>query len=259
LKISIVMAYYNRKKLLINTLNSFNTFYKQRQDLEVIIVDDASDPQEQVDDLVKNFSFAIEIVKVDPGEKTWVNPCIPNNMGFARASGDVIIIQNPENIHRGDIIKSVETNIRENTYLNYACYSIDKKITNKINPRFTIPVNQEIAHKNGTNGWYNHSKIKPMGYHFCSAILKKNLYELGGFDERFANGVAYDDNEFLWRIKHKPMIIRYLDSPFVIHQFHESVTPPERVPKSMRINYQHYEKTMQSDEYDVKKYNQFYK
>jgi GT2 family glycosyltransferase len=253
------MSYYNRKKLLLNTLNSFKTLYNKRQDLEVIIVDDASDPKEQVDEIVKNFSFAIEIVKVVPNTKTWINPCIPNNIGFARASGDVIIIQNPENIHRGDIIKSVLTCIKENTYLNYACYSIDRKITNQINEKFPIPVNQEIAHKNGTNGWYNHSKIKPMGYHFCSAITKQDLYALGGFDERFANGLAYDDNEFLCRIKKKGMTIKYIDNPFVIHQFHESVASPDRVPKGMRVNYQIYEQTMQSDEWDVKKHNQFYR
>lgn len=38
----------------------------------------------------------------------------------------------------------------------------------------------------GLDCWYNHSVTNPKGYHFCSAITRKNLYDLGGFDERFA-------------------------------------------------------------------------
>ena len=50
MKISIVMAYYNRRQLLINTLQSImSSFIK---DIEVIVVDDFSKESERIEDLM---------------------------------------------------------------------------------------------------------------------------------------------------------------------------------------------------------------
>ena len=281
------MSYYNRINLLNKTLKSIERF--NPQDLEIIIVDDASPDPDEIDGVLKKFSLDIKIFKLEKNQKTWMNPCIPNNIGFSHASGDVIIIQNPECIHYGDIINKVKSEIKENTYLNFACYSIDKKTTDQIddNLLFFEKKNKQKsiniirnnisrvkfggqdslaftridlpAGKNGTHGWYNHSQIKPQGYHFCSAITYKDLCDLSGFDERFANGLAYDDNEFLHRIRKKKMRFMWIDNPYVIHQFHESVAPPERVPKDMRINYQLLQNTVKSEQYNVRDSNKYFK
>jgi glycosyltransferase involved in cell wall biosynthesis len=257
LKISIVMSYYNRKKLLENTLY---TIEKQRiKNLEIIIVDDASSPSAKIDQIIKNYDLDINLFEIDISKKTWINPCIPNNIGFSHASGDVIIIQNPECMHQGNILDHVLNNIKKNIYLNYACYSLNKIFTKMIVPDCILKMDDVIAHENGTNGWYNHSVIKPTGYHFCSAIIREDLYDLGGFDERYANGLAYDDNEFLHRIKKKNMIIKHMDFPFVYHQFHEGVADRSFVKEGMSINYKIYEKTLKDNNYDVKKYNKFYR
>ena len=71
--------------------------------------------------------------------------------------------------------------------------------------------------------WYNHPIIKPSAYHFCSAIYKKKLEIIGGFDEKFANGYCFDDNEFLLSIKYVLKLDIINISPekgFVIHQYH---------------------------------------
>ena len=54
-------------------------------------------------------------------------------------------------------------------------------------------------------GWYQHSILNNRCLNFCTAITKKDLLELGGFDERFSNGLAYGDNEFILRITRKNM------------------------------------------------------
>jgi glycosyltransferase involved in cell wall biosynthesis len=231
MKISLVTAYYNRKQLFFNTLKSIEKS-SLKSDLEIIVVDDASRDDQRIEDFVDKFNLDIKLLRIEKADKWWTNPSIPFNKGFKMVTGEAVIIQNPECVHMGDILKAVNDNIQENVYLNFGCYSVDEKITSNITHisknefneskvKYYIEpmINRSIV-RDGETAWYNHSKYRPHQLHFCSAISKKDLYELGGFDERFANGIAYDDNEFLARIKRKKMTINMIDSPFVIHQFH---------------------------------------
>ena len=113
MSISIVMSYHDRRKQLLKTLDSIHYF----GDPEIIIVDDASD--ERIEDIP-----GITVIRIEPGQKTWINPCIPFNIGFARAKGDMIIIQNPECIHIGDILKYTE-NLKEGIIFSHGAYSLD--------------------------------------------------------------------------------------------------------------------------------------
>ena len=212
MNISIVMAYHNRRRQLLMTLDSIRYFGNP----EIIIVDDASD--ERIDDI-----SGITLIRIEPGQKTWVNSCIPYNMGFAQAKGDVIIIQNPECIHIGDILKYTE-NIKEGTVFSHAAYSLDYHLEyNDYDPdglRYLIlgePQRSQIEH----HGWYNHSKYRPVGYHFCMSMMRTDLERLGGFDETYAPGVGFEDDDLVRRIKKAGMDLQIIDDPFVIHQKHK--------------------------------------
>jgi len=84
MKISIVMAYYNRRALLIKTLESItNTTYI---DFEMIIVDDASIDSQRINDLPDVFStLNLKIIRVDKKDKS-VNiiqtPSLMNNINL---------------------------------------------------------------------------------------------------------------------------------------------------------------------------------
>ena len=63
------MPYYNRRHLILHTLKTIaQTEYK---DIEVIIVDDASDPEYQLDDIVNNYWFPIKLIKIKPEQRWW--------------------------------------------------------------------------------------------------------------------------------------------------------------------------------------------
>jgi len=231
MKMSLVTAYYNRKQLFYNTLKSIEKS-SLKNDLEIIVVDDASNDDQRIEDFIENFDLNLKLLRIERKDKWWTNPSIPFNKGFKLVTGDVVIIQNPECVHMGDILKTVNENIQENIYLNFGCYSVDEKITSKITyiskNEFDEPkvmyyiepmINRGII-RDGETAWYNHSIYRPHQLHFCSALTKNDLFELGGFDERFANGIAFDDNEFLVRIKRKQLCIKTIDEPFVVHQFH---------------------------------------
>ena len=212
MKISIVMAYHDRRVQLIKTLESIRYY----GDPEIIVVDDAS--TERIDDL------DVKVVRINPEEKWWINGgSIQFNIGFAHATKDIIIMQNPECIHVGNILEYIKT-LKRNQVFSFAAYSLDVHLEyDKYNSQMlkeyimSQPQRIQVAH----HGWYNHSIHRPEAFHFCNAIYRKDLEMIGGFDERFANGIGFDDNDLVRRIKKAGIKIQIIDDPFVIHQKHK--------------------------------------
>jgi GT2 family glycosyltransferase len=234
MKISIVMANYNRRNLLINSLKTIE-YYNRDRNIEVIVVDDASDPMESVLDVPQLFKIPIIIVPITSSEKKWMCCCMPFNIGFSFVTGDIIIIQNPENLHVGDIAGYAKDHIANNIFLSFALYSMNQADTDSL---YEKTIKKEIYDgesikkaigtfvkdkknwKDGDTCWYNHSIYQPAGNHLISAITRTALEDLNGFDERFGPGFAYDDIEFKIRILRRNMIIKIVDDPFAIHQRH---------------------------------------
>ena len=221
--ISIVTAYFNRKKLFTKTLESFEK--SNCKNFEVIAVDDGSHEEERLEDLMIRFPF-LKVIRLEKKDKWYVNPCIPFNIGFKNAIGDKIIIQNPECFHSDDIISYVDKNLSESNYLSFACYSLSEIQTSAIlqlgeYKGFLNPstYKKKSVDFDGDEGWYNHSIYRPKSYHFCTSITRKDLDEMGGFDERFANGVAFDDDEFIHRVRLK-LKIKFVDDFVSFHLWH---------------------------------------
>ena len=220
---SIVMGYYNRKKQIINTLNYFEKTY-QNYNYEVIIVDDNSTIEHALDDILVNYSFTIKYIKISKEEKgNRINPCIPYNKGIRESSGKIIILQNPECIHVGNLLKFLKNNLNSHDYLAFSCYNcFSKELTDELldNPKLINDIDYNNRNK---NQWYNHPRYRPVHYHFCAAMMNDNMKILGGFDERFSKGHSYDDNEILLSIeKNLKLNIKTIppDYGLVIHQWH---------------------------------------
>jgi len=221
--ISIVMSYYNRLDLLRHTL--FTICNSKVKNFEIIIVDDYSDSDHDPIGLIDEFKdIKIKIFHMrNYREKgTYNNPCIPYNIGFSHSAGDKIIIQNPECCHVGDVLNYVENNLNDNNYLSFHCYAVNKQDLEKIHNNEKIIYNNVGKGKPEISRWYNHKKYRPVGYHFTSAITRKNLSDLNGFDEQFSQAPNYDDDEFIYRVGLKNLIVDFVESPFVIHQYHQS-------------------------------------
>lgn len=236
--ISVVTAYYNRKKLFTRTLKSMLPYYG-KIDFEVIVVDDGSDEVERLEDLQTDFPF-LNVIRLEKQNKWYKNPCIPFNIGFEAVKGDKVIIQNPECYHFGAVLEYVNTHLKENEYLSFGCFSMDKLNTDddalffdEKNIVKLIENNNRSFTTDGDLGWYNHSKFRPEAFHFCAALMSTDLFDLGGFDERYAKGVGYDDDELIWRIKNKNMQIKFIDDTIVLHQNHY-VAPDDLVEANKR-------------------------
>lgn len=214
MKISILILYWNRRKLLINTLNSILN-YSKGKDLELVIIDDASNDNEKIDDLVGTYStLNIVLHKFTKEEKTWGFPAIPINKGVSLCTGDVILLQGAEIFHNGDILGDIENRIKPNDYLVYACFAL-------IGNHYDLTGNGQnyCSPKNGV--WHQHSIHSPRCLNFCVALSREDMLDIGGFDERYGvNGTNYGDDDFLLRVKRKGMNIIQIDNPYTYHQDH---------------------------------------
>lgn len=221
------MTYFNRKNQLFRTLLSISES-KLKNDCEIVIVDDGSSEDQKID-FLDEFELNVKLIEIKKEDKWYVNPCIPFNIGFKNASYDTVIIQNAECLHSGDILKHV-THLPENAYWVYSVHSltqpqtkqldtIDWKTTKIHNVLENIPLLSCPISFDGGPGWYQHPVHRPVNYHFISAIKKKKLDLIGGFNEKFASGIGWEDNEFIRKVS-KNLYIVPIVKPFGFHQWH---------------------------------------
>jgi GT2 family glycosyltransferase len=214
------MAYYNRKKLLINTLKSIERSFIK--DIEVIIVDDCSEEEERVEDLVEAYPF-IKVIRVDRKEKWYVCNCIPTNRSISEAKGDIIVIQNPECLHVQDVLLYITENLTDQNYLSISTYAFNEWKAGDLNSMIKNFKSFPQQRFSWDLGWYNHPVYRPVYFHFCAAITRKNMELLGGFDERYAMGIARDDAEFVDRVDRLGLKKEIPTEVSVIHQWHSKV------------------------------------
>ena len=208
--ISIVMTYYQRQLLLTKTLDSMRQY--NPDDFEVIIVDDDSP-----DDIyLGEYPFKITILKLR--NKTWHNSGNVYNVGFHEAlksNPEFIIIQNAECYHFDDILSYVKANSTNENYIAFGAYSLAETES----PNFDN-IKPKAAEFNGDSGWYNHPEFRPFALHFCTAITAANLRKINGFDERLADGIAYEDNVLIHHVRNLGLRVDILERPMVFHQWH---------------------------------------
>lgn len=238
MKVSIILPYYNRKDLILNTLKSFEYFYKNKN-VEIVIVDDVSSDEHRLENNI-NFNLNIKLIRL--ASKTGINPCYPYNVGVRESSGDIIILSSPETFHTTDIFE-VSNNFKElndDTYLLFSVFCLTKpdlinsfkgsdfkeclEIFNEIKPNLFNNLGENGYNFNNNFGsWYTHSTHRPSGLNFFTALTRNKFYELSGFDERFRGGTGFDDDEFKIRLLESGVEFKYNDDAIGIHINHEVV------------------------------------
>jgi len=236
---TIMIAYINRPQQLDKTLRSLLKY--DPKDFNVIIIDDGS-----IDDIIPfKLPYEVKIIKLK--DKTWINPVIAFNRGFIEAlksKPDYIIMQGVDCYHHGDLLSYVK-NMDKNTYTSFGCYSLGAGD----DPEKPVIFNNNPAKHNGERAWYNHPIYKPVGYNFCSAISTENLIKLNGFDERFKDGNAYEDNYFLHQIEKLGLKLVITSDPIVFHQYHPALNKPPNATNKNKILF---EELSKGDDYKAK-------
>jgi GT2 family glycosyltransferase len=251
----MVMAYYNRRQLLLNTLKSIERSFVK--DIELIIVDDNSREEERIEDLVEIYPF-IKVIRVEKKDKWYINTCMPMNRGIAEAKGDIIVLQNPECVHVQDVLLYIVENLTDQNYLSISTYAFNEAKRGEL-PNMLLHFDKYPQQRFMMDlGWYNHPVYRPVYFNFCAALTRKNMDLLGGFDERYAMGLARDDAEFVDRIGRLGLQKIIPTEVSVIHQWHSKVEHfhegvyPHRIRQNISV-YKHFT----SKEQDIFKKNSY--
>jgi len=225
MRYSFLLPYYDRSLLLEVTLRSFERFYSNREDWEVVVVEDFKNVKNaelhrQLKEVVEEHDMSVRIVE---GFEDSFNPSVLFNLGAKQAQGEFLILSNPECKHTVDILFGLdeEFSYGKDCYVICACRALNE---------------------DGTfYRWYQHSEHRNACYHFCSAISQENFWRIGGFDERFKDGYGYDDDAFRDRVARSgiPFIVR--DDLVVEHQWHRRVRPAGH-RRALRRNKELYER-----------------
>jgi len=215
MKYNILMPYYNRADQLDRTLLSFEELYSGRNDFEISIIEDykgVTDEKkhlELVKILQKHSSLWIRLLEF-PMEAR--NPAPLFNWGAGQSKGEYLVLTNPECRHKNDVLAGFDEELSKgDVYVVAACESLSKE------GKF--------------DRWYQHSKHRSVQYHFCSCISSDLYFRIGGFPGYFYDGIAYDDDAFLWRVKESDIPIVERDDLIVQHQWH----PKEKIDKELLL------------------------
>lgn len=182
--------------------------------IEIIVVDDGSPERAEVEGA---FPWPVRIVRL-PAKEIAQNPCTAFNKGVLAAVYDLIVLTNPEVVHRTPILRGMDTELARlgpKGYVAAACWGVKLK------------------------WWFCHSTDEPpdqnvgrgrkpigAGFHFCS-MLNRSLYEeIGGFSEEYREGQGYEDNDFLWKLHKAGARFQIADSLVTDHM----PCPPTRWP-----------------------------
>jgi GT2 family glycosyltransferase len=216
-ELSICMTHYNRKNQLLNTLQSIQNQKNFSHMVEIIIVDDVSYTPLTYDDFV-DFDLDIKLISIQTNNKWWINPCVGFNTAFGFINTPRTIIQNAECLHVTPIIEYVLGNLKPGEYTAMSALNLTKEASAEIT-RDTHPSQIDTQHSN----WYCHSTHRPQPFNFCAAISSNDLIRVGGFDNKFARGIYYDDDAFLHQLARHGIRTHIEDSQLVYHQWHEQI------------------------------------
>jgi glycosyltransferase involved in cell wall biosynthesis len=233
MSVGVVITHFNRVNLLKRTLTSL-TFNKEK-DIEIVVVDDGSHLSElsALRSLIGKYRdiFNIRLISISSSHKWYSNPCIPFNIGIKEIDSDIIILQSAECIHLGPVIDYTKK-LGPGEFMSFACYSLNREQTEQLDSisydvkddqqkllTLINPINDSAITHCEEAGWYNHSIARPLGFHWCNAYNTKDLLDVKMFDERYACGIAYDDNEFIHRCR-RDLKLQMVDNPLVLHQWH---------------------------------------
>lgn len=176
--ISIAMPYWNRQQAWDRSRAAYERVYPDL-DIEFSLCDDGSNPP-----LRETQDPKVRIVSLPPKNGA-LNPCVPINRAVRNSTRGIIVLTNPEIEHRERVLdQMLDALTGPNDYVIAGC-------------RDTVRGEWFAGAGRSMKGC-----LAPPGlqYHFC-VMFRRELFErIGGFDEDYRSGHAYDDNDWCWRL-----------------------------------------------------------
>jgi len=185
-------------KLTLSSIYSQNILF----DYEVIVVDDGStDHTKSVCE-----QYGVQYIYLD--NSFYRNPAVARNTAYKAAKGKIVIAQSADVLHRGEAVTWLTLNLRPNELLFAKVYNV--------NPGTWLPVP-------GTPIYCGPERPEPR--FFLGALWRKDIYAIGGNDERFIYPGWEDDWFGECLTKGLGRVPRYATEAVGWHQAHSRKAP----------------------------------
>ncbi len=203
MKVSVIISMCdNRYEHFKRSLDSWCNQTMPKKDYELIIVDDAN--RKDIKDLCKEYSkkgLCFQYVRIDNAKsyfpiKTFI-PVLSNNVGFRLANGEVVVITGPETLQseRNLDIAYKYKDLKKCAYGLVYRSNID--FVSRIKTNWNEPIIfNELLKIPGAKADCRTVRPHPPAYYYFMAVSKKYVEEIHGLDEKFAQGVCAEDDDF---------------------------------------------------------------
>jgi hypothetical protein len=185
---SFIMPYVDRLPQYRKTVESLQRFYADRE-WEVILVVDAKN----TDDVTLEGAPGVLYQMRRHG----YNPAPMYNAGAKLAKHPRLVLTNPECLHLTNVLAEFDKH----------------------------PDSYQVAMCRAESAWYAHPKHRPEPRPFCACITKENYWAMGGYDEAYADGYCFDDDDFIRKVGASDMDVVWVDAT-VQHQSHKKPKVP---------------------------------
>ena len=214
MKYSILFPYYDRATQFDKTLQSFIHHYSDRDDYEIIVIEDHKNVHDSkfhkgLMDVISKYEDKLTIKYIEYTRENVCNPAEMFNIGVRESDGEFIVLTNPEMVHETNVLGYYDKKLEEDNTLYVV--STARNVKNLV-------VGDKITYKHV--GWYAHPEKRNVPLHFCSVISKEVYNTIGGFDEEYIKGIAYEDTDFIKILEKHDITIDFTTKSSVLHQEH---------------------------------------
>ena len=229
MRVSVIIPYYNREDLLLNTLKSFQLQTINKDEYEIVIIDDGSN--ENIDNKIKSLHLNINISYNYFQRDSKSCAALARNRGIEKSRGEILIFLDCDQIVYPDFLEEhlypfdkfgnnndiLQFGLRK--YMNKTIsFDPDRQlITNKTD------FSNDSRHYVFQIFSHNMSVVRSSWHLIFSnniSTSKKAIDKFGGFDDNF-KGWGLEDTEFGYRLYKNGVKIVYNPYIEVVHQYHE--------------------------------------
>lgn len=205
MKVSILTAIHDKpKETILRVLEGIKA--QHSIDQLIVVMDRCPEPTRSLLlDLKAGAPPGLEVIEL-PGRPGWRSPCIAGNAGLAAATGDVLIYSPSDVVQAQGNLDVVRAHFAEHP--------------NSVLFGRVIESNPELCKGQGHAGpvLQGSDCTRPMT--FLTAYPTAALRAIGGWDERFQDGVCYEDDDLAARLWKHGLDFIFDDRFSGVHQSH---------------------------------------
>ena len=237
IEVSYILPHNNREELLEYNLKSL--LCQTVKDFEIIITDNSLN-KEKIKNVVSKYlklGLNIKLYFVDPRLCKFSHdgtlyqnkfcPAVQQNVGVKKAHGKIIVLTSPEVINAATNVENIIKKFNDNAsrfLLGWMDEMKKEETEDIIKNKYKLGDMQKLCENNVRDplrggAWCKQDCWRPTLY-FLGCMLREDFIKIGGIEESFMAGIAWEDDEFSRRCIRNSIICSFEGSIGGIHLSH---------------------------------------